>query len=195
MMYPYDDDDMHRHYDLTSRYIDNVLIYYVMIGILCWILMMDMICIMWHRNYDAIIWGLLTCGSLVMWSDDMALMKIRWWWYFMRWSMRYLHTNLWHACNSLLFIMLRLTLMNVLMMTCKTWHVDYFLWYYDGMVNALDACWDVMIHRTPQKGREGQFIWWSRASPYARGRISNTIWAGDKTQSTLHMPMVPLSCV
>ena len=75
---------------------------------------------------------------------------------------------------------LRLTMMNVLMMTCKTWHVDYFLWYYDGIANALVACWGVMIHRTPQVGREGRFIWWSCASPYARGRISNTIWAGDK---------------
>lgn len=32
MMYPYDDDDMHRHYDVMSRYID-IFIYYVMIGI------------------------------------------------------------------------------------------------------------------------------------------------------------------
>ena len=32
----------------------------------------------------------------------------------------------------------------------------------------------------PQMGREGWFIWWSRGSPYLRGRICNTIWAGDK---------------
>ena len=147
---------------------------------------MDMICITWNRNYDAIIWGLLTCGSFIMWSHDMSLMQICWcynlWWYFMRWSMWWMHTNLWHAWaySSLLFIMLRLTMMNVIMMTCKTCLVDYFLWYYDGIANALVACWGVMIDRTPQMGREGRFIWWSRASPYARGRISNTIWAGEK---------------
>jgi len=93
-----------------------------------------------------------------------------------------MHTNLWHAwaCSSSLFIMLRLT-----GWMFSWWHtrVDMwiiFLWYYDGIANALVACWGVMIDRTPQMGREGWFIWWPRASPYAWGRISNTIWAGDK---------------
>jgi len=68
--YPYDSSDMHRYYDVMSRYID-IFIYYMMIGIQCSILMMDMICIMWHRNYDVIKWGLLTCGSF-MWTHDMS---------------------------------------------------------------------------------------------------------------------------
>jgi len=44
------------------------------------------------------------------------------------------------------------------MMTCKNFHVDYFLWYYDGIANALVACWGVMIDRTPQMGREGHLV-------------------------------------
>ena len=43
------------------------------------------------------------------------------------------------TCMSMQFVILQLTMMNVLMMTCKTWHVDYFILYYDGIANALVA--------------------------------------------------------
>ena len=52
--YLYDNSDMHRNYDIMSRYID-IFMYYLMISIECSILMTDTICIRWHMNYDVII--------------------------------------------------------------------------------------------------------------------------------------------
>ena len=52
--YLYDNSDMHRNYDIMSRYID-IFMYCLMISISCSILMTDTICITWHMNYDVII--------------------------------------------------------------------------------------------------------------------------------------------
>ena len=81
-----------------------------------------------------------------------------------------------------------------LMMKCNTWHVDYL---YDTMVIAiaLDVCWDVVMDMKSKKWAERAGLFDDLVGAHTcEGEYATPIsWV--HTQSTLHMPMVPLSCI
>lgn len=112
---------------------------------------MFMMDIMWHRDYDVVIWGILTCGSFI-WCHDMSLMFINWcynlWGYYnvKHVVIVYIFYNM-HK-HAILYCS-KMVIYNDVMLSW--WHarVGILFIFYDVMIitHPLDVCWDVVIDR------------------------------------------------